>query len=73
MILGPSIEEDDETNQGLLPDSISVARIDDLLAQMRFREMPKRAIFSIPFELADGFVIGVKGCVESCDQGEDGH
>lgn len=28
---------------------------------MRFREMPKRAIFSIPFELADGFVIGVKG------------
>lgn len=38
-----------------------MARIDDLLAQMRFREMPKRALLSIPFELADGFVIGVKG------------
>ncbi|KAH8118175.1 ku70-like protein [Phellopilus nigrolimitatus] len=61
VILGPSVEEDDEESEGLLSDSISVSRIDDLLAQMRFREMPKRALMSVPFELADGFVIGVKG------------
>lgn len=59
-VLGGSTEEDDET-EGLLPEEISISRIDDLLEQMRFREMPKRAIFSIPFELADGFVIGIKG------------
>jgi ATP-dependent DNA helicase 2 subunit 1 len=28
---------------------------------MRFHEVPKRALFSIPFELATGFVIGIKG------------
>ncbi|KIY53908.1 Ku DNA-binding complex, Ku70 subunit [Fistulina hepatica ATCC 64428] len=35
--------------------------IEDLLAQMRFREVPKRALFSIPFELGAGFTIGIKG------------
>ena len=40
---------------------MSISRIDDLLSQMRFREVPKRSQFSVPFELADGFVIGVKG------------
>ena len=28
---------------------------------MRFHEVPKRALFSIPFELAKGLVIGIKG------------
>lgn len=28
---------------------------------MRFHEVPKRALFSIPFELANGLVIGIKG------------
>lgn len=28
---------------------------------MRFHEVPKRALFSIPFELATGFIIGIKG------------
>lgn len=28
---------------------------------MRFHEVPKRALFSIPFQLADGFTIGIKG------------
>jgi ATP-dependent DNA helicase 2 subunit 1 len=28
---------------------------------MRFHEVPKRALFSIPFELARGFIIGIKG------------
>ena len=28
---------------------------------MRFYESPKRALFSIPFELGEGFVIGIKG------------
>ena len=61
-ILGPSnVEEDD--GEDLLPNSLSITRVEDLLQQMRFREMPKRALFSIPFELAEGFVIGVKGSV----------
>lgn len=47
----------------MLPTSISITRIDDLLSQMRFREVPKRALFSIPFELGKGLVMGVKGCV----------
>ena len=28
---------------------------------MRFYESPKRALFSVPFELAEGLVIGIKG------------
>ena len=40
---------------------MSISRIDDLLEQMRFHEIPKRALFSIPFQLADHFTIGVKG------------
>ncbi|KAF4596792.1 ATP-dependent DNA helicase II subunit 1 [Pleurotus pulmonarius] len=52
-------EEDEESST--LPESISITRIDDLLAQMRFHEVPKRALFSIPFELAPGLKIGVKG------------
>ncbi|KAJ7637214.1 SPOC like C-terminal domain-containing protein [Mycena rosella] len=57
------VDEDDidEDDPSVLPESISISRIEDLLAQMRFHEVPKRALFSIPFELADGFTIGVKG------------
>lgn len=53
-------EEESETS-GVLPDSISITRIDDLLDQMRFHEQPKRAIFNVPFEIGKGFTIGVKG------------
>lgn len=49
----------------MLPESISITRIEDLLAQMRFHEVPKRSQFSIPFELANGFVIGIRGFVIS--------
>jgi ATP-dependent DNA helicase 2 subunit 1 len=45
----------------LLPPALSVSRIDDLLEQMRFHEAPKRALFTIPFELASGLTIGTKG------------
>lgn len=45
----------------MLPSSVSITKVDDLLSQMRFHEVPKRALFSIPFELGEGFVIGVKG------------
>ncbi|KAJ7118563.1 SPOC like C-terminal domain-containing protein [Mycena crocata] len=57
------VDEDDidEADPSVLPESISISRIEDLLAQMRFHEVPKRAQFSIPFQLADGFSIGVKG------------
>jgi len=54
-------DDDDEADRSILPESISISRIDDLLSQMRFHEVPKRAQFSIPFELASGFVIGTKG------------
>ncbi|KAL0063987.1 ATP-dependent DNA helicase II subunit 1 [Marasmius tenuissimus] len=54
-------DEDDIDNPSVLPESISISRIEDLLAQMRFHEVPKRAQFSIPFELGKNFTIGVKG------------
>ncbi|KAF9231369.1 SPOC like C-terminal domain-containing protein [Melanogaster broomeanus] len=56
-----TLTDEDEEDPGMLPTSISITRIDDLLSQMRFHEVPKRALFSIPFELGKGFVIGVKG------------
>ncbi|EIW83647.1 Ku DNA-binding complex, Ku70 subunit [Coniophora puteana RWD-64-598 SS2] len=53
--------DDEAEDEGTLPESISITRINDLLAQMRIHEVPKRAIFNITFELANDFVIGVKG------------
>ncbi|KAJ7771072.1 SPOC like C-terminal domain-containing protein [Mycena maculata] len=57
------VDEDDvdPDDPSVLPESISISRIEDLLDQMRFHEVPKRAQFSIPFELANGLSIGVKG------------
>ncbi|KAF5345659.1 hypothetical protein D9757_014209 [Collybiopsis confluens] len=52
---------DDEDEDGGLNEAVSIARIEDLLAQMKFREITKRALFSVPFELAKGLTIGVKG------------
>ncbi|KAG2147725.1 SPOC like C-terminal domain-containing protein [Suillus bovinus] len=60
-VLLPNVLNDEDEDTGVLPESISITRIDDLLSQMRFHEVPKRAIFSIPFQLADGFVISIKG------------
>ncbi|GLB44737.1 putative ku DNA-binding complex Ku70 subunit [Lyophyllum shimeji] len=54
-------EEVDVSDPSVLPESISITRIEDLLSQMRFHEVPKRAHFSIPLQLAEGFTIGVKG------------
>ncbi|KIK96288.1 hypothetical protein PAXRUDRAFT_826120 [Paxillus rubicundulus Ve08.2h10] len=56
-----ALADEDDEDPGMLPASISITRVDDLLCQMRFHEVPKRAIFSIPLELGKGFVIGVKG------------
>ncbi|KZT06069.1 ku70-like protein [Laetiporus sulphureus 93-53] len=61
VLLPSNIVDDDENNAAVLPESISITRIEDLLAQMRFHEVPKRAQFTVPFELAQEFVIGVKG------------
>lgn len=36
---------------------------EQVIAEMRIREMPKRAMWSIPMEIADGLTIGVKGLV----------
>ncbi|KAH9964727.1 ku70-like protein [Lactifluus volemus] len=57
LVAGTSSDEDLD----VLPASLSISRIDDLLEQMRFHEAAKRALFSIPFELATGFIIGIKG------------
>ncbi|KIP11019.1 hypothetical protein PHLGIDRAFT_173036 [Phlebiopsis gigantea 11061_1 CR5-6] len=61
VLLPTNLVEDDEEDGTLLPEAVSITRMEDLLSQMRFREVPKRALFSIPFELAENFVIGVKG------------
>ncbi|KAF9818760.1 hypothetical protein IEO21_02540 [Rhodonia placenta] len=61
VLLPTNITDDDGTEGTILPESISITRVDELLAQMSFHEVPKRALFSVPFEFAKGFTIGVKG------------
>ncbi|KAJ2913757.1 hypothetical protein MD484_g6661, partial [Candolleomyces efflorescens] len=62
VLLPSNLEEDDtDGDSTILPESISISKIEDLLAQMRFHEVPKRALFSAPFKLGDGLTIGVKG------------
>ncbi|KAH7910526.1 SPOC like C-terminal domain-containing protein [Hygrophoropsis aurantiaca] len=60
-VLLPNTVNDEEAEDGVLPESISITRIDDLLSQMRFHEVPKRALFSVQFELSKGLVLGIKG------------
>lgn len=64
ILVSDDLEGDNELqgDGSILPESISISRIEDLLSQMRIREVPKRSLFSIPFHLADGFTIGIKGC-----------
>lgn len=59
--LADSDDVDEDGEGQILPESISIGRIEELLAQMRFHEVPKRALFSVPFTLAPDFTIGVKG------------
>ncbi|TFY53984.1 hypothetical protein EVJ58_g9130 [Rhodofomes roseus] len=61
VLLPTNVVDEDDAGGNVLPESISIARVDDLLEQMRIREVPKRAQFSVPFQLAEGFTIGVKG------------
>ncbi|KJA25055.1 hypothetical protein HYPSUDRAFT_37999 [Hypholoma sublateritium FD-334 SS-4] len=62
VLVSDDLEDDNEQDDGsILPESISISRIEDLLSQMRIREVPKRSLFSIPFHLANGFTIGIKG------------
>ncbi|KAK0199409.1 SPOC like C-terminal domain-containing protein [Desarmillaria ectypa] len=61
VLLSSNLTDDDEENTAILPESIFVSLVDNLLVQMCFHEVPKRAQFSIPFQLANGFTIGVKG------------
>ncbi|KAJ4466240.1 SPOC like C-terminal domain-containing protein [Lentinula aciculospora] len=53
--------DDTDSDPSMLTESISITRIEDLLSQMKFREVSKRALFNVPFELAKGFTIGVTG------------
>ncbi|TEB31595.1 Ku DNA-binding complex, Ku70 subunit [Coprinellus micaceus] len=62
VLLPTNLDVDDEGEDGsILPESISLTRIEDLLAQMRFHEVPKRAMFTSTLKLGEGFIIGVKG------------
>ncbi|KZV77298.1 Ku DNA-binding complex, Ku70 subunit [Peniophora sp. CONT] len=63
VLLPTRVDEADEEDEGdgVLPPSLSITRINDLLEQMRIYEVPKRAHFSVNFQLGEGFVIGVKG------------
>ncbi|EPS94519.1 Ku DNA-binding complex Ku70 subunit [Fomitopsis schrenkii] len=61
VLLPTNVVDTDDTEGHILPENISIARVEDLLEQMRIREVPKRAQFSVPFQLAEGFTIGVKG------------
>ncbi|RDX46256.1 ku70-like protein [Lentinus brumalis] len=63
VLLATNLTDSDEPGEDgqILPESISIGQIDELLAQMRFHEVPKRALFSVPFTLAPDFTIGVKG------------
>lgn len=54
-------DADPDKPSSVLPEALSITRIDDLLSQMRFHEIPKRAQFSVSFELANDLTIGVKG------------
>ena len=54
----PSADNENEDLQ-IIPDVIQ--RFDRLLEDIKIRETPKRALFSIPFTLGDGFTIGIKG------------
>ena len=55
----PPQEADEEGNTEQMPDVIT--ELDSLVQEMKIREMAKRAVFSIPMHLAEGFTIGVKG------------
>ncbi|EIW57977.1 ku70-like protein [Trametes versicolor FP-101664 SS1] len=65
VLLPTNLTDLDDISDGdpgsILPESISITRVEELLAQMRFHEVPKRALFSVPLTLAPGFMIGVKG------------
>jgi len=50
-----------DPESGILSEDLSMSRITNLVAEMKFRVVPKRPVFSLRFELAAGFVIGVKG------------
>ena len=53
-----SADNDNEDLQ-LIPDVIQ--GFERLLEDIKIRETPKRALFSIPFTLGEGFTIGIKG------------
>ncbi|KAI0259101.1 ku70-like protein [Gloeopeniophorella convolvens] len=61
VLVSDDIDDPPDANSGSLPVALSISRLDELLEQMRFHEVPKRALFSIPFELAPDLIIGIKG------------
>lgn len=50
---------DDSKDAEIIDDVVT--SFDALLSEMRFREMPKRSLWSVPLHLGEKFTIGVKG------------
>lgn len=57
-VLPPEDPGEDDIN-GQRPDIIT--ELESLIQEMKIRELPKRAVFSVPFHLANDLTIGVKG------------
>jgi ATP-dependent DNA helicase 2 subunit 1 len=58
-ILPRDAESSTDNDTQIIPNVIR--GFDRLLEDIKIRETPKRALFSIPFSLGDGFTIGIKG------------
>lgn len=55
----PREDFDEDSVDEPRPDIIT--EMESLVQEMRIRELPKRAVFSIPLHLAEDFTIGIKG------------
>ncbi|BFZ63850.1 ATP-dependent DNA helicase II subunit 1 [Saitoella coloradoensis] len=61
VVLPADVEETEEDEPELVMDAKT--RYKHLLSAITAKSVPKRAIFSVPFELGPGFQIGVKGYI----------
>ncbi|KAG0267084.1 X-ray repair cross-complementing protein 6 [Mortierella polycephala] len=55
------IDEMDDENEGDAPQENTSAKLDELLQRVQRKEVKKRSLFNIPFIIAPGLEIGVKG------------
>jgi len=55
-------DDEDACEWPTVHSSLEVALF-SMIQNMKLKESSKRVAFKIPFQLADGFVIGIAGCV----------